>query len=32
MEPYADGGRERTNKDLLNWVGEIIDRGAGEIF
>ena len=31
-EPYADGGRERTNKDLLNWVGEIIDRGVGEIF
>ena len=31
-EPYADGGRERTNKDLLNWVNETIDRGAGEIF
>lgn len=31
-EPYTDGGRERTNKDLLNWVDETIDRGAGEIF
>ena len=31
-EPYADGGRERTNKDLINWVQETIDRGAGEIF
>ncbi len=31
-EPYADGGRERTYKDLLNWVLETIDRGAGEIF
>jgi cyclase len=31
-EPYADGGRERTYKDLVNWVQETIDRGAGEIF
>ena len=31
-EPYADCGRERTNKDLLEWVREGIDRGAGEIF
>jgi cyclase len=31
-EPYIDCGRERTNKDLLDWVKEGIDRGAGEIF
>ena len=31
-EPYADCGRERTNKDLFEWVKECIDRGAGEIF
>ncbi len=31
-EPYADCGRERTNKDLFSWVNEAIDRGAGEIF
>ena len=31
-EPYIDGGRERTHKDLVEWVNESIDRGAGEIF
>ena len=31
-EPYTDCGRERTNKDLFEWVREGIDRGAGEIF
>lgn len=31
-EPYMDGGRERTNKDLFEWIKESIDRGAGEIF
>ena len=31
-EPYADCGRERTYKDLLEWIKEAIDRGAGEIF
>ena len=31
MEPYLMEA-ERTNKDLLNWVGEIIDRGAGRFF
>lgn len=31
-EPYMDGGRERTYKDVIEWVKETIDRGAGEIF
>ena len=31
-EPYADCGRERTYKDLLEWIKEAIDRGAGEVF
>ena len=31
-EPYIDGGRERTHKDLVNWINESIDRGIGEIF
>lgn len=31
-EPYADCGRERTYKDLFDWIKESIDRGAGEIF
>ncbi len=31
-EPYADCGRERTYKDLIEWISESIDRGAGEIF
>ena len=31
-EPYSDGGRERTHKDLIEWIKESIDRGVGEIF
>lgn len=31
-EPYINGGRERTYKDLFKWVHECTDRGAGEIF
>jgi cyclase len=31
-EPYTNGGRDRTYKDLFKWVQEAQDRGAGEIF
>lgn len=30
-EAYTDNGRERTGKDVLQWVREAVDRGAGEI-
>lgn len=30
-EAYVDGGREKTGRDALQWIGEAIDRGAGEI-
>jgi len=28
---YTDNGREVTNKNVINWTKEAIDRGAGEI-
>lgn len=28
---YTDGGKIQTKKDVLSWVDEIQDRGAGEI-
>lgn len=31
-EPYSEGGRERTYKDLIEWTKEALDRGVGEIF
>ena len=31
-ECYTDGGRVRSSKSVVNWVREIQDRGAGEIF
>jgi cyclase len=30
-EVYVDGGREKTGRDVENWVHEGIERGAGEI-
>ncbi len=30
-EAYTDNGRERTGKDVIEWVKEAVDRGAGEI-
>ena len=30
-EAYTDKGRERTGKDVVQWVREAVDRGAGEI-
>jgi len=30
-EPYIENGRERTHLDLLSWVREVEDRGAGEV-
>jgi cyclase len=30
-EAYTDNGRERTGLDVLEWVREGVDRGAGEI-
>lgn len=30
-EAYTDNGRERTGKDVVQWVKEAVDRGAGEI-
>lgn len=30
-EAYTDNGRERTGKDVVSWVKEAVDRGAGEI-
>lgn len=30
-EPYINGGRDRTKKNLKNWITEVQDRGAGEI-
>lgn len=30
-EAFRDGGRERSGKDVLCWVEEALDRGAGEI-
>lgn len=30
-EAYTDNGRERTGKDVIAWVREAVDRGAGEV-
>ncbi|MCG2595225.1 imidazole glycerol phosphate synthase cyclase subunit [Ramlibacter sp. XY19] len=30
-EAYTDNGRERTGKDVVQWVKEAVDRGAGEV-
>lgn len=30
-EAYVDGGREHTGLDVIEWVKEAVDRGAGEI-
>jgi cyclase len=30
-EAYTDGGRERTGKDVVQWVKQAVDLGAGEI-
>ena len=31
-EPYINGGRDRTYKDLVEWIKECDYRGIGEIF
>ena len=31
-EPYINGGRDRTYKDLIDWIKECNSRGIGEIF
>jgi cyclase len=28
---YTHGGRKRTERDAIEWAGEVTDRGAGEI-
>ncbi|MBC5768391.1 imidazole glycerol phosphate synthase subunit HisF [Ramlibacter albus] len=30
-EAYTDNGRERTGRDVVEWVKEAVDRGAGEV-
>lgn len=30
-EAFTDNGRERTGRDVVQWVREAVDRGAGEI-
>ncbi len=30
-EAFKDGGRERSGKNVLRWVEEAVERGAGEI-
>lgn len=30
-EAYTDNGRERTGKDVVQWVREAVERGAGEV-
>jgi len=30
-EAYTDNGREHTGLDVLDWVSQAVDRGAGEI-
>jgi cyclase len=30
-EAYTDNGRERTGRDVVQWVKEAVDRGAGEV-
>lgn len=31
-EAYVDCGREKTGRDVVQWVDEGVERGAGEIF
>tara|TARA_B100000686_G_scaffold281365_1_gene303040 strand:+ start:20 stop:811 length:792 start_codon:yes stop_codon:yes gene_type:complete len=31
FEVFTHGGRQSTGRDLLSWVEEVVDRGAGEI-
>lgn len=30
-EVFSDGGSKSTGRDVFDWVGEVTDRGAGEI-
>jgi len=30
-EVYTDGGRERSGRDVAEWIEEAVERGAGEI-
>ena len=30
-EVFTDNGRERTGRDVIEWVSEAVDLGAGEI-
>jgi len=30
-EVYTDGGRERTGKDVLQWISQAVQLGAGEV-
>jgi len=30
-EAYTDNGRERTGRDVLDWIREAVDRGVGEV-
>ena len=30
-EAYTDNGRERTGRDVVQWVKEAVERGAGEV-
>ncbi len=30
-EAYVDNGREKTGRDVVDWIREAVDRGAGEI-
>jgi len=30
-EAYTDNGRERTGRDVIEWVKEAVERGAGEV-
>ena len=30
-EAYTDNGREHTGLDVVDWVAQAVDRGAGEI-
>jgi cyclase len=30
-EAYTDNGRERTGRDVVEWVQEAVERGAGEV-
>ena len=30
-EVYTENGREKTNLDIVRWLSEAVDRGAGEV-